>query len=112
MDKCPLCNSRLHLGGVTKSAGFDPNDSNIIIQKESREQTCACSSSPDNEFKPCPNYGIVLDTITTETRIPIASDVKAFAEKVVIEQYNGNEAMILATKLADKAVQGGGTGAP
>lgn len=111
MDKCPLCLSKLRLGGVRKETILDPNDSAIIIKNEYRQQYCDCKSNPDYEYNPCPNYMVVLGEKLMETeRIPIVSGIKGFAEKVVLEQFSGDEAMVLATKLADKATQEGANG--
>jgi hypothetical protein len=92
--------------GARQAAEIDTAN-NQIIQKLYRDQTCPTESSPDNEFQPCPNYGKVLDTLTTVTTIPLMDNLKTVAEQVVLEQFTGDEAMVLASKLADKAVQDG-----
>jgi hypothetical protein len=106
MQLCPLCNSRLIMVGAREDAEIDTAN-NQIIQKLYRDQTCPCKSNPDNEFLPCPNHGKILDTVITETKVPLVNNLKTVAEQVVLEQFTGDEAMVLASKLADKAVQDG-----
>jgi hypothetical protein len=95
--------------GARQAAEIDTANSQVI-QRLYRDQSCPTNASPENEYQPCPNYGKVLDTLTTVTTIPLMDNLKTVAEQVVLEQFSGDEAMVLASKLADKAVQEGTNG--
>lgn len=107
MEKCNLCNSLLRINGTSKKQFDIPDNPTISKVTLYQNQTCMNDKSVDNDFKPCPNYGLQVNVIEHEEIVDRATtdtDLKKFVEKVIVDKYTVQESMQLATRITSKAV--------
>jgi hypothetical protein len=78
---------------------------------KSAEFTYIRAGKATTEYDSRPNIDLsnprMVSISENKSVLPIKTDVKAFAEKVVVDQFAGDDAMVLASKLAEKAVATG-----